>query len=81
MMKDQVKTDRFGWKYYESLPEGFRLGTMDDFHLKGKKKVGMEYLIQRADQPHFEIHYVTEHLRSVSLLPFFEWDMIFVNCK
>ena len=76
-----VKTDRNGWKYYDRLPEGYRIGVMEDFHIKGKKKVGMEYLIQRADQPHFEIHYVIEQTRSIRLKPFFDWNMIFVKLK
>ena len=80
-MKDQVKIDQFGWKYFESLPEGFRLGTIEDFHIKGKKRIGMQYLIQRADQPHFEIHYMTNETRSIKLKPFFDWDMIFVKIQ
>jgi hypothetical protein len=75
----EIKTDSFGWKYYTRLPDGFRLALMDDFHVKGKKKVGMEYLIQRGDQQYFEIHFVTEDIRAESLVPFFEWDMIFVK--
>ena len=75
----EVKTDRFGWKYYNQLPGGYRLGTMDDFHVNGNKKVGMEYLIQRGDQQYYEMHIVTEETRSKSLIPFFEWDMIFVK--
>ena len=79
-MKDpDIKTDRNGWKYYERLPSGYRLGVMEDFHTRGKKKVGMEYLIQRADQPHFEIHQVIPDTRAVNLKPFFDWDMIFVK--
>jgi len=53
MSNPEVKTDLYGWNYFEKLPEGYRLATMDDFHIRGKKRVGMEYLIQRADQPHF----------------------------
>ena len=75
----KVKTDRFGWKFYDQLPENFRLGTMEDFHIRGKKKIGMEYLIQRSDQKHFEIHYLKDDTRSIKLKPFFDWDMIFVK--
>jgi hypothetical protein len=81
MDNPEVKIDRNGWKYYDRLPDNFRLGTMEDFHIKGKKKIGMEYLIQRADQPHFEIHYMTDETRSIKLKPFFDWDMIFVKIK
>ena len=41
----------------------------------------MEYLIQRADLQHFEIHYVSEETRSIKLVPFFDWDMIFVKIQ
>ena len=78
MNDTEVKTDRNGWKYYIQLPDGFRHGTMEDFHVDGKKKVGMEYLIQRADQQYFEIHYVIKETQAKNLKPFFDWDMIFV---
>lgn len=74
-----VKTDQFGWKYYEKLPEGFRLATMEDFHIKGKKRVGMEYLIQRADQPHFEIHFIRHESQAIRLQPFLDHEMVFVK--
>lgn len=75
----EVKTDKFGWKYYECLPQGYRLATLEDFHIRGKKKAGMEYLIQRANQPHFEIHYLRAETRSVSLQPFLDHEMVFVK--
>ncbi len=75
----QIKIDRNGWKYYDRLPDGYRLGVIDDFHVKGKKRVGMEYLIQRADQQYFEIHYIIAETLAVRLKPFFDWDMIFVK--
>jgi hypothetical protein len=79
MINPEVKTDRFGWKYFEQLPGGYRLATMDDFHVKGKKKIGMEYLIRRGDQPWFEIHYVTGNTQSAKLKPFLDHEMIFVK--
>jgi hypothetical protein len=75
----KVKIDCYGWKFYDHLPENFRLGTMEDFHIRGKKKIGMEYLIQRSDLKHFEIHYLNDETRSIKLKPFFDWDMIFVK--
>lgn len=74
-----LKTDKFGWEYYDKLPEGFRLATMDDFHIKGKKKVGMQYLIKRATQEHYEVHYVREHTKSISLKPFLDHEMVYVK--
>lgn len=81
MMDPSVKTDRFGWKYYEALPKGFRLATMDDFHFQGTKRVGMEYLIQRANQPHFEIHYLRQETKASVLQPFIDCDMVFVRSR
>ena len=72
-------TDQNGWKYYDHLPQGFRLATMDDLHIRGKKKVGMQYLIQRGDQQYFEVHYITEFTRSINLKPFLDHEMVFVN--
>lgn len=79
MDNPEIKTDRNGWKYYDRLPEGYRLGVMDDFHVKGKKRIGLKYLIQRADQQHFEIHFIIPETRAINLKPFFDWDMIFVK--
>ena len=76
-----LKTDKYGWEYYDKLPEGFRIATMDDFHIKGKKKVGMQYLIQRADQPYFEVHYIRDYTRSKSLKPFLDHQMVFVKIE
>jgi hypothetical protein len=81
MSVNHIKTDRFGWKYYEHLPEGFRVAAMEDFHTNGKNKVGMEYLIQRADQPHFEIHCIQEETQSIRLKPFLDHEMVFVKSK
>lgn len=81
MQEDLVKTDRFGWKYYEQLPAGYRLAALDDFHNNGKKKVGMEYLIQRADQSHFEIHYMRKETKAIVLKPFIDCDMVFVKSE
>ena len=79
MEEPEVKTDCNGWKYYDRLPQGYRQGGIEDFHINGKKKVGMEYLIQRADQQYFEVHIIIEETRSKNLKPFFDWDMIFVK--
>lgn len=79
MDEPQVKTDANGWKYYDRLPRGYRLGVIDDFHIQGNKKVGMQYLIQRADQQFFEIHFIIEETKAIRLQPFLECEMIFVK--
>ena len=78
---EKMKIDRFGWEYYEELPDGFRLATMDDFHVKGKKKTGMQYLIKRATQDHYEVHHIRDHTRSQSLKPFLDHQMVFVKSE
>ena len=79
MKNSQILIDKFGFEYYDKLPDGFRIGTMDDFHVNGNKNVGMKYLIRRWDQQYYEIHYVTEETRSINLIPFFDCDMIYVK--
>jgi hypothetical protein len=74
-----LKKDKYGWEYYDKLPEGFRLATMEDFHINGKKNVGMQYLIKRASQDHYEVHFIREHTRSISLKPFLDHEMVFVK--
>jgi len=81
MSEPVVKIDQFGWKYYDSLPVDYRLGVMEDFHIKGMKRVGMEYLIQRGNQQHFEIHHLTEFTQAINLRPYFDWNMIYVKIK
>ena len=70
-----------GGNIIDRLPDSYRLGTIDDFHVNGIKRIGMEYLIQRSDLQHFEIHYITEETRSIKLMPFFDWDMIYVKIQ
>ena len=72
-------TDKNGWKYYDHLPLGFRLATMDDFHIRGKKKVGMQYLIQRGDKQYFEVHVIGPASRAINLKPFLDHQMVFVK--
>ena len=79
MNDTEVKTDRNGWKYFDRLPDGYRLGAMEDFHVKGAKRVGMQYLIQRANQQYFEIHFIIAETRALRLKPFVDCDMIFVK--
>jgi hypothetical protein len=75
-----MKIDRNGWEYYDKLPDGFSLAKLDDFHVKGKKNIGMIYLIQRGGDPnHFEIHYVSETLTALTLKIFIDTDQVFVK--
>ncbi|MEI7983323.1 MAG: hypothetical protein WCI71_16860 [Bacteroidota bacterium] len=75
----EVKTDCNGWKFYDRLPDGYRLGKMEDLHIRGRKKVGMKYLIKRGGQEHYEIHHITENTRSINLKPFLDHEMVFIS--
>jgi len=79
MDNQEIKTDCNGWKYFDKLPDGFRLATMDDFHENGKKKLGMQYLIKRSNQDYYEVHHIKEYTRSQSLKPFLDHEMVFVK--
>jgi len=80
---DQLKpkTDLNRWLYYDQLPGGYRLATMDDFHFKGNKRLGMEYLIQRGDQSYWEVHRIIESSRAINLKPFLDHHMVFVKSE
>lgn len=80
MSEFEIRKDKYGFEYFDHLPKGFRVGTFDDFHIRGTKRVGMLYLIKRFDEPnHYEIHYLKEWTEGKNLQPFFMWDMIFVK--
>ena len=74
-----MKTDKYGWKYYEKLPQGYRLAKMGDFHLEGIKKIGMLYLIKRFSEDHYEIHHLKEYTTSQYLKPFLDHEMVFIK--
>ena len=78
-MQNHPKTDSNGWPYFDHLPDGYRLASMDDFHINGSKKIGMQYLIQRGNQPYFEVHQVRAETRAVNLKPFCDFNMIFIK--
>ncbi|MEI7980930.1 MAG: hypothetical protein WCI71_04715 [Bacteroidota bacterium] len=74
-----MKIDPNGWEYYNKLPVGFRLATLDDFTLGGKRKTGMQFLIKwciRDD--YYQICTVGPSLFSKNLIPFIEDGRVFV---
>jgi len=77
----EIIVTQSGFEYYDKLPDGFHLATMDDFHVKGKKKTGMQYLIKRSNQDHYEVHHIREYTRSQSLKPFLDHEMVFVKSE
>lgn len=75
-----IKVDKNGFEYVDKLPEGMLLACLDDFHMNGKKNIGMEYLIQWVDNPnYYEYHQVNENLKGISLLPFINDKRVFVK--
>jgi len=66
-------------KFLETLPEGFVQATMDDFHNKGKKKIGMFYLLKGGASGLYYPRTVNESLTGEKLLPFIKGGQVFVK--
>ena len=75
----QEKTDRNGFLYYDKLPEGYQLATLEDFHLKGVKKIGMKFLILWVDKEYYEVRQVTDKLTGQYLKPFIDDLRVFIK--
>ena len=69
-----------GFAYYDKLPENFRKATLDDFTREGKRRLGMIFLIQWADNEDvFQICEVSINLTSDFLAPFIDDDRVYVE--
>lgn len=66
-------------KVYESLPPGFVAATLDDFHFKGKVRVGMLFLLQQFESSGFEEYRVRSSLRGEEIVQFIQLKRIFVK--
>lgn len=76
----QINVTPSGFEYYDKLPVGFRLATIDDFITDGKRKIGMMFLIQWLDDADvYQICFVSMNLDSKILSPFVEYDRVFVK--
>jgi hypothetical protein len=71
-------TDRYGIKYLEELPENAREATLDDFHIKGRKKIGMEFFILGYHWPVYQLYLVTESLTGKFLETFIREHRVFI---
>ncbi len=78
-MGELKKIDQYGWEYYDSVPGDFTLATLEDFHIKGVKRIGLEFLIRYADKEKYQVCIVTEGLTSVFLQPFIEANRVFIK--
>ena len=71
--------DKNGFVHYPSLPEGWVLATIDDFHVNRKLNLGMEYVIKWDDREFYECRTVTVDLKRDWLMQFIIWDRVFIN--
>lgn len=75
-----LKTDHNGWKFYDELPEGWRRATLDDFHTDGRKKIGMEFIIQWITRnDYYQLCTVSHQLKGSALKPFIEDGRVFIK--
>ena len=80
MNNSKILINQHGFEYYDKLPDGFRLAKLDDFLEKGKRKIGMKFLIQwSSNEDVYQICEVKMSLTSAILNPFFEYDQVFVE--
>lgn len=71
--------DEDGFKYLVELPEGFVPATLDDFHIQGRKKIGMFYLVKGFLVNHYFPRTVDERLTAEKLQPFIKAGQVFVK--
>jgi hypothetical protein len=71
-------TDQNGLKYLEKLPGDAREASMDDFHVNGRKKTGMKFLIFGIHWPVYQLYEVTDSLTAKFLEPFISDHRVFV---
>jgi len=73
------KKNQSGFAYFSELPENFRLATIDDFIVNGKRRIGLMFLIQWIDDASFyQICYVSMNLTRKILGPHIEDKRVFV---
>ncbi len=74
-----IKTDKYGFKYVDELPDGFVPGNIRHFIDGNKAKIGLEYLLHNYAGTRYEVHIVTENTRSESILPFIKSGQLYVR--
>ena len=79
MNTPEFKINRSGFEYYSELPENFRLASIDDFIVKGKRRIGLIFLIQWVENASFyQVCYVSMNLTRAFLDPFLADNRVFV---
>jgi hypothetical protein len=73
-----MKVDQDGFKYFEKLPDSFREASIDDFHIYGKLKIGMEFFILGYHWQVYQCYQVTPSLTSRFLKPFIDDRRVFI---
>lgn len=75
----QPKVDHNGWKYFDELPAGYRVASLDDFHTEGKRKIGMEFLIRWVSRNYYQVCVVTDRLSAAWLNEFVIGNRVYVK--
>jgi len=76
---ENIRVNKSGFRYYSELPENYRLATIDDFIVDGKRRIGLMFLIQWIDDASFyQICYVSMNLTRKILGPHIEDKRVFV---
>lgn len=73
-----LKVDQDGFKYYEKLPETFREASLDDFHVHGRLKLGLEFLILGYHWKVYQCYKVNPSLTGRFLKPFIDGHRVFI---
>lgn len=75
----KIQKDEFGFQYLEELPEGTRFATIDDFHVSGSKKTGMEYYLQSIKPNKYYIKTLTQHTTGAFIQQYIERGQVFIQ--
>ena len=71
-----------GFEMYDRLPDGYRLAKLDDFLEKGRRRIGVQFLIQWVSNPnHFQICHVSINLKSTFLNQFIADDRVYIQTE
>lgn len=74
-------SDNEGFEYYLQKPENTRIATLDDFHIHGKLKIDMEFLILGYHWQVYQVYKVTNSLTAKFLKPFIDDHRVFILKK